>query len=325
MLPAIVACLLAFDAAGAAPPETAAPAQAAPAASSAPAAPSSQPVPTPAQQEAARILGVGEGVAVNVDVGVWVPRLTGTARVGAGGTPMALNEQLAVGASAPGVAGELGVFVDRWRFGGIGFATSLDSHQRANAGGTFGTTTITPGDRISGSYSAWMVGAEVGYVVWRPFADEPWPWSDPGANREEATKAMGANGRPLVDMRFLVLGGALAFGYEQTLQNDTAGGQSSFDKTVGGIYGGGGLELNLGIDGRFPLVQDVRIYGYAGIGPSIPDGDVLWMIRVGVAVMFTKNVGLEFGYRLFDFDLQSGPSEVDGGLRGVFGAVTLKF
>jgi hypothetical protein len=42
-------------------------------------------------------------------------------------------------------------------------------------------------------------------------------------------------------------------------------------------------------------------------------------------MMFTPNVGIELGYRLFDFNLQSGPSDIDGGLRGLFGGLTVKF
>jgi hypothetical protein len=74
-----------------------------------------------------------------------------------------------------------------------------------------------------------------------------------------------------------------------------------------------------------PLVQDVRIYGNAGVGPSIPDGEAIWMVRVGVALLIDENIGVEFGYRLFDFDLVDGPSEVDAGLRGLFGGVAVKF
>lgn len=280
---------------------------------------------SPAQQEAARILGVGERVGVTADVGVWVPRLTGTARVGTGGTTFQLNEQLAVGASAPGAAGEIAVWWQRWRFGLVGFETSYDGKQVANRGGTFGTTAISVGDRLAGDYSAWMFGAEVGYVVWRPFADEPWPWSDAGANRAQATAMMGKNGRPLFDVQVLALAGALAFGYEQNLENLSAGGSSGYDKTIGALYGGGGLEMKLGMDDRVPVLQDIRIYCYLGLGPSLPDADIVWMIRVGFAAMLDENVGVEFGYRLFDFNLQTGPSEVDAGLRGLFGGISVKF
>jgi hypothetical protein len=41
--------------------------------------------------------------------------------------------------------------------------------------------------------------------------------------------------------------------------------------------------------------------------------------------MIDANIGAEFGYRLFDFDLSDGPSQVDGGLRGLFGGVSVRF
>jgi hypothetical protein len=49
------------------------------------------------------------------------------------------------------------------------------------------------------------------------------------------------------------------------------------------------------------------------------------MVRVGLALMIDANIGAEFGYRLFDFDLSDGPSQVDGGLRGLFGGVSVRF
>lgn len=272
-----------------------------------------------------RILGVDEPTRVTADVGVWLARLTGTAQVGAGGTLFQLNEDLAVEDMAPGAAGEFAVWTGRWRFGGIGLITSLNETQTAPTAGLFGTTAIAVGNTIRGEYSLWMAGGEVGYVVWRPFADEPWPWSETGANRALATEAIGANGRPEFDLRVVALGGGLVMGYDQTLTNVTTGSSSSFDKTVGAIYGGGGLEFDLGMDGRVPVLQDLRIYAYGGLGPSIPDADIIWMVRVGLVAMVTPNIGVEFGYRLFDFDLTDGPSEVDAGVRGIFAAVSVKF
>lgn len=270
-------------------------------------------------------IGREEGVRITVDVGAWIARLTGTAHVGAGGTTFELNKDLAVGGMAPGVAGELAVWCDRWRFGGIGLAISESDTATAGQSGLFGTTALTQGDPIHGRFSAWMVGGEVGYTVWRPFGDQPWPWSDAGDNRTQATKAMGQNGRPIFDARFVVLGGGLALGYEQSVRNLLTGSSSEFSKTVGAVYGGGGAEFDIGLDGRVPLLQDIRLYAYAGVGPSIPDADVVWMVRVGVAAMLDPHIGLEFGYRLFDFDLQDGPSRVDGGIRGIFAALSLKF
>jgi hypothetical protein len=272
--------------------------------------------------DAARVLGVGEPVSATIDVGVWVPRLTGTAQVGAGGTSFNLDTDLAVQGSAPGVAGEFAVSTGRWRLGGLGFAVEETGSQAATAAGTFGTVPIAVGDSIEGSYSAWMAGAE---VVWRPFADEPWPWSDAGDNRTQASAIVGRNGRPLADVQVYALGGGFVLGYEQSLTNQTAGGTSTFERTVGGVYGGAGADIRMGMDGRVPLVQDLRLSVNAGFGFGWPDADSVWMIRVGLAAMLDEHVGVEFGYRLFDFDLIDGPSRVDAGIRGLFGAVSVRF
>lgn len=287
-------------------------------------------VPAPAEGavdavQPARVLGLGEGTAVTFDAGVWVPRLTGTATVGVGGTTFNLDNDLAVEEGTAGVAGEFAVGFGRWRVGGIGFSTSVSGTEAAPRSGTFGSTAISAGDTISGSYSAWMAGAEVGWLLWRPMADSPWPWSAEGANRAQAERAVAPDGRPLFDVQLLLLGGGLVFHYEQQLENLTAGGSSGFDRTVAGIYGGAGLDIRLGFDGRVPLVQELRIYGNFGIGPSIPDGETLWMVRVGLALMLDRNVGVEFGYRLFDFDLVDGPSNVNAGLRGIFGGASIRF
>ncbi len=278
-----------------------------------------------AAEAPARFVGDDSSPAVTLDAGVWVPRLTGTAQVGSGGTSFQLNTDLAVGDGTTGVAGEFAVGVGRWRFGGLGFSVSEGGSDSAPVAGTFGSVAIAAGDSISGSYSAWMAGAEVAYEVWRPQADAPWPWDAPGTNRAEATAMVGSNGRPLFDVRLLVLGGALAFQYEQDLTNDDTGLTSGFDRTIAAPYGGAGLDVRIGLDGRVPLLQDLRIYCNAGAGPSIPDGEVVWMVRVGLALMIDANIGAEFGYRLFDFDLSDGPSQVDGGLRGLFGGVSVRF
>ena len=266
-----------------------------------------------------------EAPAVTADIGVWVPRLTGTAQVGSGGTSFDLNDDLAVEGSSAGVAGEFAVTIGRWRVGGMGFSASTSGSESAVKAGTFGDTSMSVGDQIKGSYSAWMAGAEVGYVVYRPSADEPWAWSDEGDNRDAASKAFGANGRPLFDPQFLLLGGGLVFHYDQTVENVTVPSSSSFDRTVGCLYGGAGIDVQIGFDGRVPLVTDLRIYANAGVGPSIPDADIIWLLRAGIAFMINENIGVEFGYRLFDFDLEDGPSTVDAGLRGLFGGVSVRF
>ncbi len=285
------------------------------------------PVAAPAAEppSAARILGVDERLAVTADVGVWVPRLTGTAQVGSGGTQFQLDSDLAVQDSEAAIAGEFAVANGRWRVGGMGYSVSGSGSEAAPTAGTFGSTAIAVGDQLKGSYSSWMAGAEAAYLLWRPVADEPWPWSAEGSNREQASTDFGANGRPLFDAQFLLLGGVLALHYEQDLTNTTTASSSGFDRTVACVYGGAGIDVRLGLDGRVPLVQDVRIYGNAGVGPSIPDGEVIWMVRVGVALLIDENIGVEFGYRLFDFNLVDGPSEVDAGLRGLFGGVAVKF
>ena len=297
----------------------------APLVSSSGASPSSAPGAMAAIPSAARILGLDEAPAVTADIGVWVPRLTGTAQVGSGGTSFDLNDDLAVEGSSAGVAGEFAVTIGRWRVGGMGFSASTSGSESAVKAGTFGDTSMSVGDQIKGSYSAWMAGAEVGYVVYRPSADEPWAWSDEGDNRDAASKAFGANGRPLFDPQFLLLGGGLVFHYDQTVENVTVPSSSSFDRTVGCLYGGAGIDVQIGFDGRVPLVTDLRIYANAGVGPSIPDADIIWLLRAGIAFMINENIGVEFGYRLFDFDLEDGPSTVDAGLRGLFGGVSVRF
>jgi hypothetical protein len=245
--------------------------------------------------------------------------------VGSGGTQFQLDNDLAVQDSEAAIAGEFAVASGRWRVGGMGYSVSGSGSEAAPTAGTFGSTAIAVGDRIKGSYSSWMAGAEAAYLLWRPMADEPWPWSGAGTNREQASTDFGANGRPLFDAQFLLLGGVLALHYEQDLTNTTTDSSSGFDRTVACVYGGAGIDVRLGLDGRVPLVQDVRIYGNAGLGPSIPDGEAIWMVRVGVALLIDENIGVEFGYRLFDFNLVDGPSEVDAGLRGLFGGVAVKF
>ena len=293
----------------------------------APGPPSPAPVPvtSAADAPAPPLPAASEAVAVTGSVGAWFTRITGTAQVGAAGTTFQLNQDLAIDENNAGVATEFAVSVGRWRFGGIGFWTQESGSQTAPTAGTFGGTTIAVGDRIAGSYSAWMAGGEVQYVIWHPTGDTPWPWGDPGTNAAEAARFTGSNGRPLFDVQMLLLGGALGMHYEESLTDSTTGSSSGFDRTVASVYGGAGIDVHIGLDGRVPLLQDLRVYAEAGAGPTIPGGQLVWMVRVGFAGMVTPNVGVEFGYRLFDFDLVDGPSEVNAGLRGLFAGMTVRF
>ena len=206
VVPGIVACVLAFDPLQSAGNAPGAAAQAVP-------VPAGAPVAAAASPSAAPFLDFQQRPIVTIDLDAWVPRLTGTAKVGTGGTKFELNHDLAVDDSVPAFAGEIAVWLDRWRVGMIGFQSSAGSTERAGVGGTFGNTVITAGDTISGTYSAWMVGVEAGYVLWRPFADRPLPWDGAGANRDRATSVLGANGRPRFDAQVLVIGGAMCFDY----------------------------------------------------------------------------------------------------------------
>jgi hypothetical protein len=323
MITVIVACSVASGALGAEVPAPPAPA----AVQAAPVPPGGAPSAAmhAADAPAAPLPTADGALAVTGSVGAWFTRITGTAKVGASGTTFQLNQDLAIDENNAGVATEFAVAVGRWRFGGIGFWTQESGSQSAPTSGTFGNTAISAGDRISGSYSAWMAGGEVQYAIWHPTGDTPWAWDAPGTNAVEAARFVGSNGRPLFDAQFLLIGGALGLHYEESLTNDTAGGSSGFDRTVASVYGGAGLDVRIGLDGRVPLLQDLRVHAEAGAGPTIPGGQLVWMVRVGFAGMVTPNVGVEFGYRLFDFDLVDGPSEVNAGLRGLFAGMTVRF
>ena len=65
---------------------------------------------------------------------------------------------------------------------------------------------------------------------------------------------------PLADLEVYALGGAFALGYEQSVTNQTSGGTSTFERTVGGAFGGAGADIRMGMDGRVPLIQDLRLY-----------------------------------------------------------------
>ena len=85
----------------------------------------------PETASAAHILGVDEPVGVTADVGVWVPRLTGTAQVGSGGTQFQLDSDLAVQGSEAAIAGEFAVASGRWRVGGMGYSVSGSGSEAA--------------------------------------------------------------------------------------------------------------------------------------------------------------------------------------------------
>ena len=51
----------------------------------------------------------------------------------------------------------------------------------------------------------------------------------------------------------------------------------------------------------------------------------MWHARVGLTHYFNRNIGVYFGFRLVDFNVENGDYELEGGLQGLFIAATVRF
>jgi hypothetical protein len=72
--------------------------------------------------------------------------------------------------------------------------------------------------------------------------------------------------------------------------------------------------------------QALRLEAGGAIGPAFGgDGGYAWSIRGGVTLEVVENVGINFGYRLLELNVEDDDWEFDGGLQGLFLGGTIRF
>ncbi|MCE9619916.1 MAG: hypothetical protein K8R92_08400 [Planctomycetes bacterium] len=229
----------------------------------------------------------GAPLELQLDVGVWLPRLRGNVTYGgAGSVNLDLSNALALNSMETSFIGNLSATWKNWTIRATGTSFSTSGAMAAPTSGFFGSTLFLTGEMLVNSFSYWTWGIETESWLWRPFSKQAFPWLEPVDNESLP-----------VDMRFFAVVGGRGFGISQSLTDTPTNTTSTFNGTFGTIYGGGGLEIRFDTHEAICFIRRVDVYGGIEAGPVWPGSGGLFMqIDAGATAWFTDNVGLYFDY-----------------------------
>ena len=249
--------------------------------------------------------------------GVWFPRLDGESGLAPGGK-IDLSSQLLLDDSEPTFNAELAIRRgDVWEviLGGFGFST--DSSGRFSGSATFGSLTLDPGDPFRASFDITSVSAELGVSLWRPFTRDE--------QRIAELDNRNWEGKYIADLRITPTFGMRYVDVEQSVSladgsRQVAGGEWA------GVLVGVQITLDYRPQEHIPLVTMLRMQVSAAVGPALGgDGGYMAQVRGGLTLQFTEQLGLMFGYRLLELNVDNDDYTLEGGLQGLFVAGSLRF
>ena len=265
---------------------------------------------------------ISEEVHLDFTATAWFPRLIGTYAFGPDGTELDVETGTDLHDSELSFSGALEVRFDVWtiRVLGSDFDTSGDGLLDRSA--TVSGVQLAAGSDWSSSYGQWSIATEVDLAIWRPFADEPFPWSEPGSD----TSNRNAEGDYLLDLR---LSGNAGIRYTHVSQ--------SFRSIAGGVdtrVNAGWTALTLGVmvevdvDTRrvIPWLHRLEIDAGATASPVIAGGSgYLSGIEANLRAWITDDTALLFGFMLQGTAATSGEYERTGSVMGLRGGLSIQF
>jgi len=127
----------------------------------------------------------------------WFPRLTGTFAIGPDGTTLDVETDTFLHGSEVAFNGEADLRMGAWTFHVAGSEFSTSGGGVLEEGIRVAGVDLAAGSLWASSYDQWTIEAEADLALWRPFADEPYPWSSEG---DRATNR-NQDGDYLVDVR----------------------------------------------------------------------------------------------------------------------------
>lgn len=246
-----------------------------------------------------------------VTAGVWMPRLGGDSKLGAGNTFISFESQLDLDDNQEAALNIEGLLTinDHWQVFVSGFGYSSDDAGAFNGNASFGAVTFTDGDPYRVSVEITSIGGEVLYPVYSPLGSLAGP--DPGDP---------------ASITFSALGGLRWIEVDQMVERTTPFAQASVGSDWIALYGGVSMNLQYLPRDTIPFLKKFVIDTSGAIGPALNnDGGFIWQVRAGTQFYFTENLAFTFGYRLLEMNLEDGGYEFDAGLQGLFFAGTVRF
>ncbi len=243
--------------------------------------------------------------------GVWLPRLNGDTRLGpspaAGSLQIDSVFDLADSETVP--RPELCIRKDDfWQLRLSGFDFSTDAAGDFPEDGVFGSLNFRTGDPYRASVDITSVAVEFG-------ADLPPVFGLISKAETDGEAELWLT--PFVGLRY--------FDIDQTVEL-IGTGTEDVGRDWLAIYGGLELRLYWGPEDGLPIGHAFKLEVGGGIGPAIGgSGGWAWELRAGATLELTPNLGIMFGYRLFEVRVEDDQYEFDAGLQGLFIAATIRF
>jgi hypothetical protein len=198
-----------------------------------------------------------------------------------------------------------------WEMHLSGFHFSTAAQGTMERSGMFGDLEFAAGDTFRSEVDITSAAGELRIGMFRAYA------------RDRADNRTSCN-RQKVDFRFAPLIGLRYVEVDHVMVH--GGGREDAGGTWVVPYGGFRFELTYFPDGDLPLIRMLRLEAGAALGPALgADGGFAWQVRAGLTCNFTNNLGIMFGYRLLELEVENGPYELNGGLQGLFIAGSLRF
>ncbi|NNF43242.1 MAG: hypothetical protein HKN62_09360 [Phycisphaerales bacterium] len=258
--------------------------------------------PEMAEVEVAETLADQSSILFRLVPGVWLPRLDGVVSLGAGFVQV--GDQLDVDNIEATFNGEIDLQFENgmgmW-FGGFDFET--DNAGRFAGFGSFGPLAFGPGDPFRASFDLTSFAGEFHFGQYRPVGTDL---------RSERLVV-----RPLVGVRYVDV--------EQRLER-TGVGSVVVDAEWYAVYTGVELRVWSGSPPAFAIGRRIGIEFMAGAGWAFGgDGGPMWQVRGGITLEVADDIGIVFGYRLLELDIEDGAYTFDAGLQGLFLGASIRF
>lgn len=249
---------------------------------------------------------------VNLNVGSWLTRVNGDARLGPSpaATEIRLEEAFDLDSYQAIFNAELSVTKnDLWQLQFSGFDFAADATGTFGDAAVFGALSLDPGDAFSAEFEMTSIAAEFCAWVWQPYCIGPL------ADGRECRVALRAG--PLVGARLIDIDHTVSISGE-----GTARAQGEWLAPYAGVQ----FELRFDTRDSLPALDSITIDAGGALGPALGgDGGTVSHIHAGLTAHLSPNLGVGFGYRLIQVDVQYDDFEFTGGLQGLFVFASLRF
>ena len=255
----------------------------------------------------------------------WYPALSGDVTFGPGNNnPVTADDGLGLEDNELTFSGDVTLHFDRFSLWLNAFDFGTDASGPAAVGFTVGGAPVAAGTPIDAQFDLTNLSAHVGFDLFENLLSA----EDEDVNMRGPEEAE-ILGMP-ADFRLHLLGGVRALNFDQSLAAAGGGPSFDYDEWTGAVEVGGRLALGLGPSfgrkGRWDVSTAV-LAGFGGTGDADLSTIDVWF---GLHYTVLDHLGIAFGYRQLDFDLDASddsdnPFEFDGRLAGLFLGASIKF